>query len=117
MKKVIFFSVMVLVFFACKKTNNSTLPAGTKQINGDLHYDNVLGGLGLYYKTDSNTTMIFKDQFANDKNDSLEFLKYIYSVGVNTTMKYIDLDSTGCFDGNPSLCGFPVVQIVSFTIR
>jgi hypothetical protein len=116
MKKAIFLSIAVFVFFACKKTNNST-PAGTKYITGDLHYDNILGGLGLYYKTDSNTTMIFKDQFPNDKYDSLEFIKYVYSVGINTTMKYIDLDSTGCFDGNPSLCGFPVVQIVSFTVR
>jgi hypothetical protein len=116
MKKFLLFSVIIIVFFACKKTDNS-LPAGTKQINGDLHYDNVLGGLGLYYITDSNKTMIFKDQFPNDKNDSLEFEKYLYSVGLNTTMRYIDTGDTGCFDGNTSLCNFPLVQIVSFTVR
>jgi hypothetical protein len=115
MKKVIFFATMILVLFACKKTNIST--PGTKQITGDLHYDKILGGLGLYYETDSNTTIIFKDQFPNDKDDSLEFTKYLYSVGVNTTMTYVDLDSMGCFDGNRSLCGFPVVQIVSFKVR
>jgi hypothetical protein len=115
MKNIILFSAVAFVFFACKKSDN--LPPGTKQINGVLHYDNVLGGLGMYFVTDTNSTFIFKDEFPNDVHDSLEFRKYLYSVGVNTSLRYTETGVTGCFDGNQSLCGFPVVQIVYFTVR
>jgi len=115
MQKLLLFVVMVFVFSACKKSSDS--PAGTKQVNGVLHYDNVLGGLGMYYIADGNKTMLFKNEFGNDPNDSLEYDKYYLTVGLNSTLKYLDTGETGCFEGNTSLCGFPVVQIVDISIR
>jgi hypothetical protein len=111
MKKVLLLFVVVFVFFACKKTSN---PSGTQQINGVLHYDNLLGGIGMYYLVDSNKILIFKNKFASD---SLEYVNYQFYVGVNTTLKYIDKGETGCFSGNPSICNLPQVEVVDFIIR
>jgi hypothetical protein len=115
MQKCLLFLVLVFVFTACKKS--STTPDGTKQVNGVLHYDNVLGGLGMYYVAEGNNTMLFRNEFGNDPHDSLEYNKYYITVGLNSTLKYLDTGETGCFEGNPSLCGFPVVQIVDISVR
>jgi hypothetical protein len=116
MKKYLLLLVLTGILFACKKSNDN--PDGSKQLTGVLHYDNLLGGLGMYYVADSNhTTIIFHNEFPNDPHDSLQFKKYLYSVGLNTTLTYTSDGSTGCFDGNTSLCGFPIVTIVRFTVR
>jgi hypothetical protein len=112
MKKILLFLVVAFVFFACTKSDNH--PSGTQQVNGKLRYDNVLGGLGLYYATDSNKIMIFKNMFSND---SLEYEHYKLFVNLNTSFNYINNGDTGCFEGNPSLCGLPLVEIVEFKIR
>jgi len=113
MKNIILFFLAAFIFIACKKSE--TQPAGTKQVNGVLHYDNGLGGgLGLYYISDSNQTFIFKNKFAND---SLEYVHYIYYVNLNTTFSYLDDGETGCYSGNPSICNLPLVEIVGFKIR
>jgi hypothetical protein len=113
MKNVILFFVIGFLFVNCKKSE--TFPAGTKQVNGVLHYDNGLGGgLGLYYKSDSNQTFIFKNKFASD---SLEYVHYIYYVNLNTRLSYLDNGETGCYSGNPSICNLTLVEIVEFKIR
>ena len=113
MKYALLFFVIGLVFINCKKTE--TQPAGTLQVNGVLHYDKGLGGgLGLYYVTDSNQTMIFKNEFATD---TLQYFHYISYVNLNSTLSYLDDGEKGCYTGTPSLCGFPLVEIVKFTIR
>jgi hypothetical protein len=113
MKNVLLCILIAFVFVNCKKS--STQPAGTKQVNGILHYDNKLGGeLGLYYVTDSNQTLIFKNKFASD---SLEYAHYLYYVNLNTQFSYLDDGETGCYSANPSICNLPLVEIVEFKIR
>ena len=104
--------VLGLSIIGCKKTE--TLPAGTLQVNGVLHYDKGLGGgLGLYYITDSNQTMIFKNEFATD---TLQYFHYILYVNLNSTLFYTDAGE-GCYTAVPYLCGLPLADIVKFTIR
>ena len=113
MKNALLFFLMAFVFITCKKS--ASLPAGTKQVNGVLHYDNKLGGeLGLYYVSDGNQTFIFKNQFASD---SLEYAHYLYYVNLNTQFSYLDDGETGCYSANPSICNLPLVEIVEFKIR
>jgi hypothetical protein len=111
MKKIILFLLLGVVI-SCKKSE--TLPAGTLQVNGVLHYDKGLGSvLGLYYVTDSNKTMIFKNEFPND---TLQYLHYAIYVGFNTTLFYNDVGE-GCYPPFPTLCGLPEADIVKFAIR
>jgi len=111
MNKLLLFLLVLSVFIACKKSEPT--PAGSS-VNGVLHYDYLVGKLGVYYETDSNKIMLLENKYAND---SLLYDQYKLYVNINTTMYYNDHGDTACYAGNTTICGLPVVEVLQFVIR
>jgi len=113
MKKILLFIIFATVVLACHKNcmhPDSTPPPGTKQITGSLHYDNFPDGWGLYYATDSNENLIFKNM---DSNAGEQYQRYKSYVGMHTVLTYTDKGDTGCLYGIVPVCGIRVVEVVN----
>jgi hypothetical protein len=76
---------------------------------GVLHYENFPDGWGLYYETDSNQSLIFKD---HPGSDSALYEKYRSFVNQRTKLSFQYLGETGCLYGFGRVCGIDVVNVV-----
>jgi hypothetical protein len=122
MIKVFIFSLFVLSYAGCKKNcglpkdgtipKEDSLPAGTLQAAGVLHYDHFPDGWGLYYQTDSSEYLILKNNFSGD---SAQYQHYKVFVNLHTILRYQDHGETGCLYGIGPSCGHKIVEVVSLT--
>jgi hypothetical protein len=74
-----------------------------------LHYENFPDGWGLYYVTDSNVNLIFKN---NQGNDSALYFRFQSYVGAHTQLSYQNGGETGCLYGFGAVCGIAVVDVI-----
>jgi hypothetical protein len=114
MTRFLIFLVLCTVSFSCTK---NTAPAkgfdpshAITITTGVLHYDNFPDGWGLYYVTDSNVNMIFKNE---QGNDSTLYNKYKTYLNLPTRLNYLTNGETGCLYGFGRVCGIDIVEVVS----
>ena|ERR1700712_1973080 len=96
MKQLVVVIISVLILFSCKK--DSTLTSSVqKSVTGTLRYsDPASDGGGLYYITDSNEFLLFKNEFPDYYTQYQHYLEF---VDVHTRLTYIDKGETGCMLG------------------
>jgi hypothetical protein len=111
MKKFLFFILASVIFFACKKDSTISKQDGYPAIilvKGILHYDNFPDGWGLYYVTDSNENLIFKNNFPTS---DAQYQYYKSYVNTPTELSYTGTGITGCLYGFGPTCGVKVVEV------
>jgi hypothetical protein len=91
MKACFIFCLLAGFLFSCTKDHK---PTPSQSINGTLHYsDPASDGIGLYFVTDENEPLLFKNEFSDFK---AQYLHYIDFVDVHSRLKFIDHGETGC---------------------
>lgn len=94
MKYLIRFCLISTFFFSCKKDSQ---PIASQAITGTLRYSSPISdGVGLYFETDENESLLFKNEFS-DYNT--QYLHYIDFVDVHSRLTFIDRGETGCSFG------------------
>jgi hypothetical protein len=94
MKLLFVFSILFISLFSCKKDNPS-VPSQT--ITGIIYYsDPAADGLGLYFETDSNEPLLFRNEFPDYYS---QYLHYKEWVGIHARLTFIDKGETGCSSG------------------
>jgi hypothetical protein len=111
MKKLLFFFILFSLFFSCKK--ESKPPAGSQVVSGTLYYsDPAVDGAGLFYETDSEENLIFKEDTSDIYS---QYIKYKNFVGIHSRLTFTDTGETGCLSGMiPGPCSHPlrIVKVV-----
>ena len=115
MKQLLLFFITCTTTFSCSKNcapaDKAIDPSHATIITtGVLHYDNFPDGWGLYYKTDSNTDLIFKNNLGSD---SALYNQYKSYVNQHTQLSYQNRGEKGCLYGIGPVCGVSVVYVVT----
>jgi hypothetical protein len=91
MKNLFILCIVIGFVFACKKDH---APVPSQSITGTLRYSSpVSDGIGLYFDTDENEPLLFKNTFS-DYN--AQYQHYIDFVDVHSRLTFIDRGETGC---------------------
>jgi hypothetical protein len=99
MKYLIRFCLISTFFFSCKKDSQ---PIASQAITGTLRYSSPISdGVGLYFETDENESLLFKNEFS-DYNT--QYLHYIDFVDVHSRLTFIDRGRNRLFIWYASLC-------------
>jgi hypothetical protein len=91
MKAYFIFCLLAGFLFSCTKDHK---PTTSQSITGTLRYSSpVADGIGLYYVTDENEALLFKNEFSDFNT---QYQHYIDFVDVHSRLTFIDHGETGC---------------------
>jgi hypothetical protein len=91
MKQIVAFFIFPLLIYSCKK---QTTAAPEQTVTGTLRYSSPASdGIGLYYVTDQQESLLFKNEFSDYNSQYLHYKPY---VDLHTRLTFRDNGETGC---------------------
>jgi hypothetical protein len=91
MKAYFIFCLLSGFLFSCSKDHK---PTHSQSITGTLRYSSpVADGIGLYYVTDENEPLLFKNEFSDF---NAQYQHYIDFVDAHSRLTFVDHGETGC---------------------